>query len=498
MTRTHYRQELNPVQPGINETDRLALYPVPDGAKLRKDFQVFVRLRGEESWNELSCYEVKVDMHDIREASMAYFDFRGHAEIKIRYAKMDIYKVDIRPLSRNISAHFEEREIRFDLDRPAKLSIEVNGDRFHNLHLFAGDIQEPAASEDGESVIALPGDLKKPVIHRSEELGCRLEKMPKGRTLSFGPGIHYLEECAMRVPSDTNIYIAGGAVIVGTFVCSKTENIKIFGRGVLYLANFERFSGLNAIRLSHAKNVAIEGLHLINPPHYSVYIGGSDKVRIKDVKTFSCEGWSDGFDLMSSSNVTVEDCFLRTSDDCIAIYGRRWDYNGNTENILVQNTVLWADVAHPTNIGGHGDHQNDGNLIQNVTFKNIDILEHHEPQKNYLGCMSINVGDKNTVKNVTYENIRVERFENGKLLDFRILMNEKYNPEAGKKIENILLKNIDYKGSGEHASVIVGYDPERTIENVTIENLTINGKHITDAESGNIRIGPFTQNIVFK
>jgi hypothetical protein len=482
----------------LNNKDELVVYPIPASAILRKDFKVFVRSLGTEEWGELFCYEVKVDMHEVRKASMAYFDFEGTVEVKIQYNKMHIYQVDLRPLSQKVQVEFKENEINFTLNHAVNLSIEINRDRFHNLHLFAGKIQDQLPHTDSDMVKCLPGNLQRPSIHRIEEISYELQRMPKGRTLYFGPGTHYLEECVMRVPSDTNIYIAGGAIIVGTFVCSKVENVKIFGRGSLYLANFERFSGLNGIRISYGKNITVEGIHFINPPHYTVYIGGSDKVLVKDIKTFSCEGWSDGIDMMSSKNVTVDGCFVRTSDDCIAIYGRRWDYNGNTENILVQNSTLWADVAHPTMIGTHGDYYNDGNIMENITFKNIDILEHHEPQKNYLGCMAINAGDKNLVKDVRYDDIRVEQFENGRLFDIRVFKNGDYNPAPGYRIMNIYFNNITYNGNGEHPSQVIGYDEERVVDGLTIQNLKINGEHILDAQSGNIKIGDFAHNINFQ
>ena len=47
--------------------------------------------------------------------------------------------------------------------------------------------------------------------------------------------------------------------------------------------------------------------------------------------------------------------FSRTSDDCIALYNHRWNWWGGSSDITVQNSVLWADVAHPINVGGHGD-----------------------------------------------------------------------------------------------------------------------------------------------
>lgn len=55
--------------------NRVVSYKVHKEAVLQKDFKVKVRALGEENWTELSTYRVKVDMHDVQNASMAYFDF---------------------------------------------------------------------------------------------------------------------------------------------------------------------------------------------------------------------------------------------------------------------------------------------------------------------------------------------------------------------------------------------------------------------------------------
>ena len=47
-------------------------------------------------------------------------------------------------------------------------------------------------------------------------------------------------------------------------------------------------------------------------------------------------------------------------------------------------------------------------------------------------------------------------------------------------------------------SIINGFDKDHLVQGVTFENLRINGKLITNAEEGNIKIGEFTKNIVFK
>ena len=122
---------------------------------------------------------------------------------------------------------------------------------------------------------------------------------------------------------------------------------------------------------------------------------------------------------------------MRNSDDCIAIYGHRCRYYGNVKNVIVQNSTLWADVAHPIFIGTHGDPAHPDTL-SNIKFTNIDILDHNEAQLDYQGCMAINAGDANFVKDVRFENIRIGNIRRGKLVNLRVMYNRKYNTAPGR------------------------------------------------------------------
>ncbi|MCI9337494.1 MAG: hypothetical protein HFH93_08145 [Lachnospiraceae bacterium] len=479
---------------GKNQVD---VYPVPEGIAGRTDFRVYVRPAKRAEWEEAVCYEVSVDMHEVRKASMACFDFTGKIEVKIcvnveKYR--ELYRVDIRPRSRGIIPRFTETEIYFELDNPENLSIEVNGDRFHNLHLFAGKTEEKPEWKN-EKTVFLKGDLKRPSVHGGDALNRVLQKMPAGRTVCFGPGIHYIGECIWKLPSDTNIYISGGAAVIGSFVCEGVENVRIYGKGVMHLAGFERYSSLRGVRISQSRNIQVEGIAFINPPHYTIYVGGCQDIAIRNIKSFSCEGWSDGIDIMSSRNVSVQGVFMRNSDDCIAVYGHRWEHYGDTCNVVVEDSVLWADVAHPMNIGCHGDHEKGGDVIRDIRFRNVDVLEHHEPQKTCMGCMCINAGDGNTVRNVRFEQIRVEHMEHGKLLDLQTICG-KYNPIPGKLIEDICFKDIYYDGQGEETSEIKGLAGSE-VRNVTFDNLVVRGQRISNTEQGNIYVGENIANITF-
>lgn len=201
---------------------------------------------------------------------------------------------------------------------------------------------------------------------------------------------------------------------------------------------------------------------------------------------------------MSCTNVTIDDVFMRNSDDCIAIYTHRWNYYGDARNYNITNAILWADVAHPINMGLHGDVNNGGNVIENLLFKDIDILEHDEDDRNYQGCMAFSVSDMNLVQNVTFENIRIEKMQEGQLFNLRVLFNEKYSHAPGRGIKNVIFKNIYYNDWGDNPSIIKGFSQENNIENITFENVVVNGKRVKSLKEANIKVEDFTKNIKLK
>jgi len=292
---------------------------------------------------------------------------------------------------------------------------------------------------------------------------------------------------AFTISSNTTVYLAPGAVVNGKFICNNVENVRFIGRG--YIDNPVR-----GFELTHSKNIEIDGITVINPDHYTVFGGEVNGLKVNNLKAFSCKGWSDGIDLMSCSNVEIKDVFMRNSDDCIALYAHRWTYYGDVKNIKVSDVILWADIAHPINIGGHGK----DNIIEDLIFTNIHILHHDEDDRNYQGCISICVADGNIVQNSNFENIWNDNIEEGQLFNFRVLFNPKYSVSPGGGIKNIKVKNVYYTGYGENPSIVEGYDNDRQVEGVTFENIVINGKRVKTLDDANIRVGEFVKNLKLK
>ncbi len=184
-----------------NKPPSLAVYPAPANAVLNKDFTVRVRQNGE-AWQTLPVHLVKIDQvrnakHSTENASMCYFDFSGEVEVMVTYNKGNINQSRIRPLSYNIPHTAKGRTMQFRLYRPANLSVEVNGDIFHNLHLFANPIDE------------FKPDLRDTNL------------------LYYGAGVHHIKGKVLKVPSGKTVYLAGGAILNAHILVKDDANVRV-------------------------------------------------------------------------------------------------------------------------------------------------------------------------------------------------------------------------------------------------------------------------------
>lgn len=423
---------------------QLVTYPdaLNAGMPPSDDYTVKVRIPGRD-WKDLFEYKVSVDMDNVQSASMVQFDMGSPVEVMVKKNNGLIQDVKIRPLASDIQHTVDRNVILFRLEKPQYLSVEFNGDRLHNLHLFANPLETETYTGSSNKV------------------------------MYFGPGVHRpqdLPNTQIQIPSNTTVYLAPGAVVKAKFLIDKAENVRIIGRGILD-------HPLRGVEITHSKNILIDGITVVNPDHYTIFGGEANGLTIKNLKSFSCKGWSDGIDLMCCNDVLIDNVFMRNSDDCIAIYAHRWSYYGGSQNITLQNSVLWADIAHPVNIGGHGNPEDEvGEMVENIIVRNIDILEQDEDDPLYQGCMAIDCGDKNLVRKVLFEDVRVESIQEGRLFHVNVRFNPKYDRQPGRGIEDVTFRNITYNGVGENPSLIKGLDEERNVKNVTFENVVINGK----------------------
>ncbi|RCW42439.1 glycosyl hydrolase family 28, partial [Paenibacillus prosopidis] len=445
----------------------LVTYPAPTtGITMNTTYTVQVRVPGG-NWQNVDVYNTTVGIVPAN-ASIAYFDTDGPVDLSITYNSGTVTSAAVHPTSKGITPAVNGNTMTFSISGPTKLSLEVNGNINNNLHLFVNPLEVNPPSPTDPNVIYL------------------------------GPGVH---NQSYVVPSGKTLYLAGGGVINGNVMFQSANNAKFLGRGMLSRPNY------GGLVINFSNNITVDGIIVNNYGNANgggtgANIGNSSNVLLNNVKWFSHKKWTDGINVYGSNNVTINDAYFRTGDDSIAIYATRQgggeSYWGNTQNIKVSNTILMPDVAHPINIGTHGDPTapGEGVVIDNVRFENIDILTHNSQSCSRALNIGIISGDGNLITNTTFDNIRIEDVCDNGIFEIGTVDNG-WTTGPGRGHKNIYFKNVSYTGTHAEGSKIYGWNSSRLAQDITFENLKINGNVISNAAAGNISVGNHTSNVNF-
>ncbi|MEU0805970.1 endo-polygalacturonase [Streptomyces sp. NPDC005970] len=431
-----------------NASPKLVTYPRPSTVPTTTSFKVRVRTAPDGEWQTLDIYQSRAreinattGSGKVYNSSMVYFDFRGSVELEVTCLKGGTNKARVRPNSYGITPELLGDTARFTLDEPKDLVVQVNDDVFDCLHVLTNRITPNPPAEDDPDVIY------------------------------FGPGVHTVTGNLLSVPSGKTVYLAGGAVLQAGIDIKGVEKVTVKGHGVLMPT-----STAGGVNVERGKNIRVEGIIMLGS---GLGCREAENVHVKNGRVFTWGQWGDGFPIYCSKGITYDRCFVRSADDSFSIYAHRDPFYGDTRDITIQDCILWADVAHPINVGTHGN-TDAPEMIENLVFKGLDILDHREPQMNYQGCISLNAGDSNLIKNVYVEDVRIEDFRWGQVVNMRVMYNTKYNTSVGRGIEDVYIKNLTYTGTHANPSLFLGYDADHAIKNVTFENLVVNGVVIAD------------------
>jgi polygalacturonase len=163
---------------------------------------------------------------------------------------------------------------------------------------------------------------------------------------------------------------------------------------------------------------SITDLQIQNTPVQAVSINGCDGLTITDMTIDNSAGDSegghntDGFDIGSSSNVTITGANVYNQDDCVAV-------NSGTD-ITFSGGV--CSGGHGLSIGSVGGR--DDNTVDTVTFENSEVKDSVNGKENpilqpvvatevtltiFLGIrIKASEGDTGTITGVTYSGITLE------------------------------------------------------------------------------------------
>ena len=436
----------------------------------------------------------------------------GPAEFAVKpTAPFDPDKVVIRPRSLGITPKIENGVIRFTLPKAAYCTVEAYG-RQKALHIFA----------DG------------PAVHT-----------PREGDLYFGPGEH--EAGIIEMTPGQTVFIDAGAVVYGRIHAIDCDNIKIVGRGILdcsrikekiffevhqeqtkaAVRNAERY---RPIQLEYCDHAQIEGITIRDSLVYNVHPRCCRDLHIHNVKLIG--NWrynSDGIDMHNCRDVLIENCFLRTFDDCLCVKGMDCFYEGDLDkavyeathrngqvyedfkNITVRNCVLWNDWGKCLEIGA----ETRAEEISNVLFTDCDIIHVCGP---VLDCCNMDYAD---IHDVTYQNINVEYddiickpviqradaqvYENPDpdyappLMKVYIQFHYEYSAGGTRRgrCHHINFRNIHLWGRQRPRLEFEGYDAEHPVEEITVEDLYHNGKLLSSFAETDYSANAHTRHISY-
>lgn len=408
--------------------------------------------------------------------------------------------VEIRPRSAGIKHELTDKgSILVHLEKPQYFTVEPYG-RSHALHVFADDMP------------AYGIDFSDPNV------------------IYYGAGEHDVGN--IELESNQTLYLDEGAVVYACVHAADAQNIRILGRGILdnsknkekilfeaKLENndaaVENAERIHTIQLEYCENVEIDGITMRDSLVYNVRPRACRNLTFKNIKIIGCWRYnSDGIDMHNCENVLIENCFIRTFDDCICVKG--FDcFNGDDDpeqlyvtmnhngvcydtfrHVHVRNCVLWNDWGKCLEIGA----ETRAEEMCDILFEDCDVIH-----VNYAPLDVMNV-DWADVHDVIYRNIRIELddvipqrllqrsddhvYEQTDpdyvpaIIYTRVVKHHEYSRGGTRRgrIRDILFENIDVYGRQNVILKFEGYDGTYTSERITVRNLRKNGKHLTAAD----------------
>ncbi|PWY88855.1 polygalacturonase-4 precursor (PG-IV) [Aspergillus sclerotioniger CBS 115572] len=193
----------------------------------------------------------------------------------------------------------------------------------------------------------------------------------------------------------------------------------------------------------------ISGIYIQNSPVQVFSIDDSSYLTLEDITIDDSDGDdagaanTDGFDIGSSTYITITGANVYNQDDCVAV--------NSGENIYFSGGV--CSGGHGLSIGSVGGR--DDNTVKNVTFYNSEI----KSSQNGVRIKTI-YGDTGSVSDITYEKITLSE-----ITKYGIVVEQNYDdtsksPTDGITIENFILDGVEgtVESSGTNIYIVCGSD----------------------------------------
>jgi hypothetical protein len=301
-------------------------------------------------------------LHAAASYSFINFDMTQPVDIIVSAASDGFWDrgVEVTPSRHGIRPVRDGRSIRFRLDKPEKLVISRPGDyaaRAEMLFLFASTPERNVPAKDAPNV------------------------------RYFAPGVYHEH---IHVESNQTVYLAEGAVVVGSLNFWNVRNAAVLGRGIVIHdgpQNPREDEGWmhrvdwHGITMHDAHGIQVRDITvLVRSRTWMIQLQGSKDILFENIKVIGGtrdNANQDGIDWLGCGDTVVRNCFFRCSDDIFAIYGNTHFYDKeaslpglDVHNILIEGCVLSTSISNVMRVGW----QNKTFNSSGVTLRDSDIL----------------------------------------------------------------------------------------------------------------------------
>ncbi len=218
------------------------------------------------------------------------------------------------------------------------------------------------------------------------------------------------------------------------------------------------------VDLDACNNVEMEGVTLLGAPHWTVVPHGCENVAIRNIKL--CGGRvqnDDGINPCNSRRILIEDCFLRTDDDCIAIKGLDKS-QGDCSDIRIRRCVFWCDRARIALLG----HESQADRMEDILFEDIDVIRFQMP------VFLLEPGEGMLLRRFVARRIRIHaepaRTEGPRqIISVRPTVNQYMKDRIPGHVDDCLFEEIEIYGTpGDYRFDVADFDETHRSTNVRI------------------------------
>lgn len=443
--------------------------------------------------------------------------------VKLEISKKagSISKVEFRPSTNVKSFSIEGGKIFVTMESDKIVTAIINDDIKKPLFLFCDPKETNVPDTTAADVFIVKGTTR--------ENPLRISQIPAGKKkIYFGPGIHYAYNTADPISSNgggivltTNagsrlnnnainqIYIAGGAFVVGAVRAPKVSNLTVNGRGIIagqvegipyceqgndYLSDRIYNSAIVMADYNSKtnRNQLVDGITVMLPLKYSIQVGAYATVR--NTKCFAYHQTTDG--VGAEAYAKIYNNFFKVNDDVVKVYN---------DNMDIRNTHIWHQNNGACFQLGWNESQGKNSVIKHTFLIRDDAAESHMNESHWDNHSFINwhstgytsvkpVHDGHvfdSINSVGMPPVKVWRF-------MAINLNGKYPAgKLGGILKNLQVKNVNLgpeKLDSYIGATINGSTAEVHFTNAKLNGVCINKTNII--QDGQVTVTP-TTNVCF-